>query len=244
MRARALFALVLLTLPALAEAQRIPMPRIRDRGPANPAPLPPTAGPIARDQQYVRLPYTTESYPFIGYFNGPTLGGRLGQFTTGGFGERLDLRLTRTLSLTLDMTASFLGGPAVTQTAELGVRVRPEIRDARKWYPFFDARGGFMHVAERNFRPYDYIDPAAGSGFYQSVGGFGGVAGTGVEYALHPRFTLTTTASVMRASLAPLASTSRDFGRGVMTAARYSVGIRYNPGRWTMPANLPQQVTQ
>lgn len=244
MRARTLLALALLVLPAVADAQRIPMPRIRDRGPARPAPLPPTAGPVAREAQYVRLPYTVETYPFVGYFHGPSLGSRLGQFTSGGVGERLDLRLSRTVSLTLDMTASFIGSPAVSQTAELGVRMRPESESARKWYPFFDVRAGFMHVAERNFRPYDYIDPAAGSGFYQSVGGVGGVAGTGVEYALHPRFTLTTAASVMRANLAPLSSDARNLGRGVMTAARYSIGVRYNPGRWVMPDHLPQVITQ
>ena len=163
MRVRALLAIALVVLPAAAEAQRLPMPPLRDRGPARPAPLPPTAGVVAREMQYVRLPYTIESYPLVSYFSAPGFSGDLQSFATGGLGERLDLRLSRTFSLTLDLTQSFIGGPAVTQTAELGVRARPQYDAGRKWLPFFDARGGFVYVAERDLRPFDYVSPTAGS---------------------------------------------------------------------------------
>ena len=243
MRVRSLLAVTLLALPVAAEAQRLPrLPQILDRGPARPAPLPPTAGTIARDQQYVRLPYTVESYPLVSYFSAPGFEGSLQSFVNGGLGERLDLRLSRNLSLTMDLTQSFIGGPAVSQTAELGVRVRPESQIAQRWYPYFDVRGGFVYVSEREARPYDYVNPT-GSGYFQAAGGFGGIAATGIEYALHPRATLTTGASVMRANLAPISSGATQLDRSVLTAVRYSIGVRFNPGYWA-PANLPQRTVQ
>ena len=240
MRARSLLAIAMLVVPALADAQRIPTPRVRDRGPARPAPLPPTAGPIARETQYVRLPYTVESYPLISYFRAPGFGSS--NFANGGAGERLDLRVSGTVSLTLDLTQSFIGGPVHAHTAELGVRLRPQTASERKSYPFLDARGGFVYVAERELRPYDYVDRSGG--YYQAARGVGGVAAAGVEFALHPRFTLTTAGSVLHANVAPITSGSRQLDRSALTALRYSIGLRYNPGRWVMPANLPQRITQ
>jgi hypothetical protein len=240
MRARSLLAVALLALPIAAEAQRLPrIPRIVDRGPARPAPLPPTAGPIAYERQYVRRPFTVESYPLVSYFHAPGFEGDLQQFITGGMGERLDFRVNRNLSFTIDLTQSFIGGPAVTQTAELGVRMRPESAVVRRWYPYVDVRGGFVYVAERNLRPYDYVSPT-GASYYQAAGGFGGVAAGGIEYALHPRATLTTGASLMRANLAPFTDGSRQLDRSTLTAVRYSIGVRFNPGYWA-PANTLQQ---
>lgn len=246
MRVRSLLAIALLvlpTLPSVADAQRLPrVPRIMDRGPTRPAPLPPQARPLAREMYYARLPYTIESYPFVSYFSAPGLGSRLGSFTSGGFGERLDLKVARTVSLTLDLTQSFIGGPAVTQTLELGTRIRPAHDAERKWYPFFDLRGGLMLMSEREARPYDYVSGT--SSYMQLTHGFGGVAGTGIEYALHPRFTLTTAGSIFQTTMSPLFSDSRQLDRQSLTAVRYSIGLRYNPGRWTMPPNLPQQISQ
>ena len=244
MRARSLLAIALVVLPAAADAQRIPM-RIRDRGPARPAPLPPAPGRVVREMRYVQLPYTVESYPFASYFNAPGLGSRLDNFAAGGFGERLDLRLMRQLSLTLDMTQTFIGGPAVAQTAELGFRFRPESEIARKWYPFFDVRSAAMYIEERNSRAFDYVDPTTASRFGQASFGFGGAVGTGVEYAITPRFTLTTTGALMRANLRPVVNTTREVGNATMTAVRYSIGFRFNPGRWTtLPDAMPLQLGQ
>jgi len=244
MRARALLAFVVLALPAAADAQRLPMPRIRDRGPAAPAPLPPAARPVAHDRQYVRFAYTVESYPMVSWIDAPALGGGHDGFTTGGLGERLDLRLDERLSLTFDLTQSFLGGPAVTQTAELGVRLRPPHSGDRKWYPFLDARGGVLYLVELGVRSYDYVDPIVPVSYYDAALGFGGVAGTGVEYAVHPMLTLTTGASVFRASVQPLTSSGRTLDGGRVTALRYSIGVRFNPGRWSAPASLPQRSSQ
>jgi hypothetical protein len=243
MRARSLLAVALLALPSASEAQRLPaIPRILDRGPARPAPLPPMAGPIAHERRYVRMPYTVESYPLISYFSAPGFDGDLRNFINGGMGERLDFRVNRNLSATLDLTQSFIGGPAVTQTAELGIRMRPESQIVQKWYPYFDVRGGFVYVAEREARPFDYVSSTGGN-YYQAAGGFGGIAAAGIEYALHPRATLTMGTSVMRANLAPITSGSRELDRSVLTAVRYSVGVRFNPGYWA-PANLPQRTTR
>jgi hypothetical protein len=239
MRARSLLVIAVLALPSVVDAQRLPrIPRIFDR-PPRPAPLPPTAGPVAHERRYVRMPYTVETYPLVSYFNAPGFEGDLQHFITGGLGERLDLRLNRNVSLTLDITQSFIGGPAMTQTAELGVRMRPESRIEQRWYPYFDVRGGFAHVAERNYRPYDYIDPM-GTASYQAAGGFGGVAATGIEFAVHPRATLTTGGSIMRANLAPMTNGSRQLDRSTLTAVRYSIGVRFNPGYWA-PTNTLEQ---
>ena len=243
MRIRVLTALALLLVPGLsAEAQRLPLskPRIGAGGPARPAPLPPTANPIAREMVYVRLPFTAESYPLISYINAPGLGS---SWTTGGAGTRLDLRLTRIVSLTLDMTTSFIGGPAVTSTVELGTRVRPQFEDARKWYPFVDLRAGYLNLSERLSRPYDYVDPTTATAFSQMSHGLGYVAGTGLEYALHPKWTITTTGSALRTRLSPVYS-DRPVGPATLTAMRYSIGVRYNPGRWQMPANLPHAIAR
>lgn len=236
MRVRSLLAIALVVLPSVADAQRLPrVPRIMDRGPARPAPLPPQARTLAREMYYARMPYTVESYPIVSYFRAPGLGSQFGSFTSGGFGERLDLKVARTVSLTLDLTQSFLGGPAVTQTFELGTRIRPAHDAERKWYPFFDLRGGLLLMSEREARPYDYV---SGTGSYaQLTHGVGGVAGTGIEYALHPRFTLTTAGNVFRTMMSPLFGDSRQLDRQSLTAVRYSIGLRYNPGRWTMPPN-------
>jgi hypothetical protein len=247
MRVRALVATALLVLPAAAEAQ-LRIPRIRDRGPARPVPLPPTARPIAREMVYVRLPYSVESYPLISYFSAPGMGmgvSNVSSWTAGGAGTRLDYRLSRIASLTLDMTSTFIGGPAVTQTVELGTRLRPAPSES-KWYPFVDLRLGYLNTFERETRPYDYVDPSSASSFSRMNHGIGAVAGTGVEYALHPRVTLTTAGTYMRTRVSPvLSDPSRPItGRHTMSVMRYSLGLRFNPGRWTMPANLPQQITR
>lgn len=241
MRARSCLALLLLAMPVALDAQRIPMPRIRDRGPATPAPLPPTARPIAREMSYIRMPFSVESYPLISHFTSPAL---RSSWTAGGAGTRVDLRLAPAVSLTLDMTSSFVGGPMTTQTVELGTRLRPPQSDSR-WYPFLDVRAGYLNSYDRQLRPYDFVDPAFTATYSRMNHGLGGVVGTGVEYNLHPRWTITTSASYLRARLSPLYQDDRpsDYRYG-LSAVRYTLGVRYNPGRWTMPPNLPQQITQ
>ena len=239
MRIRAVVAIVSLLLPAALSAQRVPLPGSR-RGPARPAPLPPQPGPIATELAYKRLRLTVESYPLISYVqssgfaaNGPTA-------WTFGAGTRADYRLTPKVSATLDLTSSFLGGPAITQTAELGTRVHPE-RSERRVYPFVDFRIGYISAYNKNpdtFVADPFIDPAAQGSYAQYSRGFGAVGGVGMEYALTRSFSLTTAASVMRSRMTPHSLEGVQTGprHYTMTSYRYTLGISYNPVRLIRPA--------
>jgi hypothetical protein len=238
MRTRALTAIAFVLLPSVLTAQRIRPPRVGgpDRLPV-PAELPPQPAPIARELAYKRLRLSVESYPLVSFVNAPGFGTRAqpSSWTTFGMGERLDYRVTRFLSATMDMTSSFLGGPANTHTAELGARLHPA-RGDRRLYPFFDLRVGYLVAYNTYHWPNDiYGNPA----FTQSTNmgfndGFGGVAGAGFELSLTRRFSLTTGASVMRSDIRahgfntqiPLRS-----NRYWMSAYRYTLGLRYNPVR-------------
>jgi opacity protein-like surface antigen len=238
MSVRALVAIILVALPLAAEAQ-VRMPRIGNRGPARPAPLPAVPSVLNREMRYVQRPYTVESYPLIAYYTASGLGQGTSSWTGGGVGTRFDLKLTRIVSLTLDMTSTFVGGPVYAQTVELGTRFRPGPSEA-KWYPFFDLRAGYALTADKA-RPVDLVSETPAL-FARTHHGFGYVAGTGLEYALHPRVALTAAATYLRADLSPVFNPEYRPIRGssTLSAARYSVGVRYNPGRWTRPANLPQ----
>jgi len=236
MRIRSVVAIVLLLLPAVSDAQRVRLPRM-GRGPARPTPLPPQPAVVSRALAYKRLPLSVESYPLISHFQaaGFVAPGVVTSWTSGGVGTRLDYRVARHVSATVDMTSSFFGGPARTQTLELGTRLRPE-RSERRLYPFIDVRAGYVSAYDSFMRPGDFADPFAptlggmGSRYSQGVGGVGGV---GLEYALTRMISLTTAASAMRARM-----TTYNF-RGVapanasylMTSYRYTLGIRFNPAR-------------
>jgi hypothetical protein len=246
MRVRAVVAIVLLLLPAGLTAQRIPLPRVLGRGPARPTPLPPQPPGIARELAYKRLRLSVETYPLVTYIDAPTFTGDGGvsSWTSFGMGTRTDYRITRHLSATLDMTSSFLGGPAVTHTAEIGTRLRPE-RSERRVYPFVDVRVGYIYSYNSTFRPFD-VDgygttlPVASGGRYSE--GLGGAGGVGMEYSLTRRFSLTTAASVLRSRMT--AHERRASGttnqRFWMMSYRYSLGVRYNPVRLIqMPTSSP-----
>lgn len=246
MRIRSVVAIVLLLLPAVSDAQRVPLPRT-GRGPARPAPLPPQPAVVSRALAYKRLPLSVESYPLISHFQaaGFVAQGVVTTWTSGGVGTRLDYRVARYVSATMDLTSSFFGGPARTQTLELGTRLRPE-RSEHRLYPFIDVRAGYMNAYDSFLRPGDFADPfgptLGGLGSRNSHG-VGGVGGVGLEYALTRMISVTTAASAMRARM-----TSYDF-RGVrpgsnaytMTSYRYTLGLRFNPVRLmrTTSTDLP-----
>lgn len=238
MRIRAVVAIVSLVLPAAMSAQTLPSPRVGRRGPARPAPLPPQAAPIARELAYRRLPLSVESYPLVSYVHSPgfTGDGLVAGWTTLGAGTRADYRVTRHFSATLDVTSSFLGGPALMQTVELGTRFRPE-RSERRVYPFVDVRAGYISAYNRYLGPIGGFDDFAPQGAYGTRynSGFGGVAGAGMEYTLTRSFSLTTAASVMRNRMTThsLREGNRSYG---MTSYRYTLGLRYNPVRVIRPA--------
>ena len=239
MRARLVLMFVLLAVPVVAaSAQRLPMPRTR--GPARPAELPPQPGSIAREFAYKRLPYSAESYPLVSYSSASaalTPGGS-SSWVSWGFGQRIDYRIAPRLSATLDITSSQFASPVRTETAELGLRLRPD-RNTARLYPFVDLRVGYLQAFQAQFRPFDVSDPfndgAPGQGSRWSRG-FGGVGGAGVEYAVSRMFSLTTSGVVMRTRMRT--NTFLSGGEDVrywMTTYRYTLGVRFNPVRSIRP---------
>ncbi len=233
MRTRALVAIALV-LPSLALAQRA-TPRIGGARPGQPVPLGRQPEVVARSSAITRSHYSVETYPLItrsvapGFSGGPSISS-----TSFGAGTRLDYRYTRYVSWTMDLTSAYLGGPATTETAELGMRLHPEDAE-RRIRPFADVRFGFEHSADAyssqldaGFGPASSL--ATGSRYSR---GFGGVAGAGVEYSLTNTFALTTGVSVMRSNMTAYRYTGvsvltvDDTYR--MTTYRLAVGLRYNP---------------
>jgi hypothetical protein len=230
-RAGTLAAIVVLLLPVELSAQRLPLPG-RGRHPGRPTPLPPQAEPIARNLAYKRMRVSLESYPLISHVRSGLSGdGLTSSWTSFGTGTRLDYRLNRHVSATMDITSAFAGGPVNVSTAELGTRFASE-RSGRTLYRFIDVRVGYTDASS------SYVDPVTGGFTYSGPGfsssdGFGAVAGIGFEYALTRRFSLTTAGSMMRNYMTmrtldgPYAG-DRSF---TLTLYRYTVGIRYNPVR-------------
>lgn len=237
MRIRTVVAIVLVLLPAGLSAQRIPLPR--GRGAARPAPLPQQPPALAREMAYKRLPISVESYPLLSFVQAPefTGDGLMSSWTTFGMGTRADYRITSHFSATLDMTSSFLGGPALMQTVELGTRFRPQWSE-RKLYPYADVRVGYLAAYNRYLGTID--DPFGGTlgGGYLYGGarysrGFGAVGGVGMEYLLTRRFSLTTAATFMRSRMHAqgLQDAEATRTRYPMTSYRYTLGIKFNPVR-------------
>ena len=69
---------------------------------------------------YKRMNFAVETYPMVNHIISPGLTNARGDqsWTTFGMGTRVDYRLRHYLSATLDMTSSFIGGPAALQTAD------------------------------------------------------------------------------------------------------------------------------
>jgi hypothetical protein len=234
MKARYVVAIMLLLVPALADAQGR-LPRI-GRRPGRPAELPPQPPSVARELAYKRLPYSVESYPLISHFvaTGFVAEGVTTSWTSGGLGQRADYRLARNASITVDMTSAFLGGPARTSTFEVGTRLRPE-RNERRLYPFVDLRVGYANAYDSFYRPGDFADPLTPTGsVYGSrfSHGVGAIAGAGLEIALTRTLSITTAASALRARMrtsnfrSASAGTDRPY---LMTSTRYALGLRWNP---------------
>lgn len=229
---RAAIVVASILLPASLSAQRLPAPMIPP--PAVPAPLPPQAAPVAQDLAYRRLRLSIETYPVVSVIRSPSYSsaGAFPNWSTFGLGTRADYRLTRYLSATLDMTSSFLGGPALVETAEAGTRVaRP--RDEGRLRPFADLRVGYLATFTKNNGVYGDV-----TGQFSPVAsyshGFGGIGGAGFEYTLSPMWALTTELSVMQGNVTSHAFegsvlTDRSFA---VTAFRYSFGVRFNPVRY------------
>jgi hypothetical protein len=229
--------LLLPSIPAAALAQRLPVPVIGRRAP-RPAELPPQPATIEREVQYRRWRLSEETYPLVSYVQAPGLSGtkEVSSWASAGMGQRADYLVTRNVSATLDLTSSFVGGPAITNTAEMGTRIHPEWAEHRL-YPFIDLRAAYITTYARGLSGYDdpfYLNGPLPNGYVVRYSrGFGVIGGGGAEYALTQRWSLTTAASVLSTRL-----TARDFvttgplPSGIqMTAVRFSFGVRYNPIR-------------
>lgn len=238
MRVCGLGAIAVLLLPVELSAQRLPLPGTGRRGPARPAPLPPQAEPIARNLAYKRMRLSVESYPLISYVRSPlSIDGPVSDWSTFGAGTRADYRINRNVSVTLDVTSSFAGGPANVNTLELGTRLGRE-RSERTLYSFVDLRVGYVE----SYRSFDAIGgfafPTSESApVFGYSNGFGALAGIGAEYALTRRFSLTAGAAMMRNRMTTddyfsREPSSRSF---TMTLYRVMLGLRYNPVRVIRP---------
>jgi hypothetical protein len=243
MRIRTAVVAVTLLLPTVAAAQ------LRAPGIDGPRPgrqLPPGRQPevIARSLAMVRSRYSVEAYPLINRVEASGLadGSPTARWTSVGSGTRLDWRHSDHLSWTLDLTASYLGGPAISETAELGMRVRPAAWNDRV-RPFGDLRVGFEHMSQ-SLTNQDLGFGAASirtTSAMRNGRGVGAAAGAGVEYFLTNALGLTTAVSVMHSNM-----TAYDF-TGVslpttesgyhLTTYRLSVGLRYNRVRYFSPSS-------
>lgn len=239
MRIGAAVAMIVLLLPVELSAQRLRLPGARRPRPAE---LPPQAPGIARELAYKRLRFSVESYPLISRVesSGFIGDGVVSSWTSAGTGTRLDYRIAPHLAATMDVTSSFIGGPLIMETAEIGTRLRPD-RSERRLYPFVDVRFGYVYAYHTSFRPIgDYFgsgNQPAGFGSQYSQG-FGGVAGAGAEYALTRSLSLTTGASAMRNRMTAYGyqGVRPSNTKYQMTMYRYTLGIRYNPVRLITPS--------
>lgn len=239
MRNRALILTALLIAPAALSAQ-IRLPRGPRSAPPTAASLPPEAPIVAKALAYKRSRWSGEAYTLINTFQVPEGAGTT-TYTSFGSGTRADYRFSDHFSATVDMTASALGSPAISETAELGTRFRPGSLDQRL-RTYVDARAQFVHL-------YDTPTLASSTGaIIGGIGGasqfftgqrysrgFGGMAGAGFEFSFTNSFALTSELLATRDRMSmyrldnptsiPLAS------RYWMTSFRYTIGFKYNATR-------------
>jgi hypothetical protein len=241
MRSRTLLLAVALLLPSVSAAQ-LPAPGIGGRHPEDP--MPPGRQPeaIARVQALVRSRYSVEAYPLMSRVvaAGVADASPTSKWTVFGTGTRLDWRHTDYLSWTIDLTASYLGGPALSQTAEVGTRIRPSNWNDRV-RPFADLRVGFEHMSQSlTGRDLGFGPATARSSSIRYGRGVGAVAGAGVEYFLTNSWGLTTAASVMRSSMTAydFSGVSAPTGESTyaMTSYRLALGLKYTSVRYLGPA--------
>lgn len=237
MRTRTVMAAVALLLPSVAAAQ-LRAPGLDGRDPSRRLPQGRQPEVIARAQALVRSRYSIEAYPLISRVeaSGIVPGAQSARWTSVGTGTRLDWRQTDYLSWTMDVTASYLGGPAVTETAEIGTRIRPASWNDRV-RPFADLRLGVEHISQSlTNQDLGFTPVFAQSSAMRYGRGFGAAAGAGVEYFLTNTLGLTTALSMMQTNMTAYnfsgMSAPLDGGSYRMTTYRLSVGLKYNRVRY------------
>jgi hypothetical protein len=149
------------------------------------------------------------------------------RYTSFGNGLRADYRYTDHWSATVDMTASYLFSPAITETGEVGARYAPLTLD-HELRPFFDARLAFMHMYDSY---QSGVAPSINGGFGRYMRGFGAASGAGLEFPLTQSLQLTTELSGVRSRMTAYRLTG-GLPTGTtywMSAFRYSIGVQLNP---------------
>jgi len=241
MRNRALLLTALLIAPVALSAQVGRLPRgTRGGAPPTAAPLPPEAPVVARALALKRSRWSGEAYSLISTFQVPDGVGTT-TYTSFGTGTRADYRYSDHLSATVDLTASALGSPVMSESAELGTRFRPGSLDQRL-RTYVDARAQFVHLYDTPNLPQPSGAVVGGVGQTSQFlagsrysRGFGGVAGAGFEFSFTNSLALTSELLATRDRMSmyrfnnptevPLAS------HYWMTSFRYTVGFKYNPVR-------------
>jgi hypothetical protein len=229
MRIRAIVSIVPLLLPAALSAQRLPP--IVDRRPGTD--LPPQPPAIANDLGYRRWHLSFETYPIVSRVQAPGFTGvrTAPSWSTLGLGTRADYLVNRNVSATLDLTSSFIGGPVMVNTAEIGTRLHPEWAE-HKLYPYVDLRVGYVATNSRQLVGVgqSYVDPVEGDHGPQYSRGFGVIGGSGLEYSFTRTWSLTTGASVVTSAMRSHDLSNPNGDRSfTLTALRYMIGVRYNP---------------
>jgi hypothetical protein len=245
MRSRLLVLAALLALPSVLSAQILRIPRIGRGTPPPVAPLPPEAEPVARSLAYKRSRWSAEGYSMINAARVPATSGAITSYTTAGTGTHADYRYTDHLSATIDLTASMLGDPAITETGELGTRLRLlSLEETIR--PFVDLRAGYMHMQNTSTATQTSIVLGAPN---QQLGGenrysrgFGSMAGAGFEMALTRTIAVTTEAATLRNRMTTYRLSTRSSPPPAntywMTSYRFILGLKYNPVR---PVNAKQK---
>jgi hypothetical protein len=237
---RAVAAAALLTLASRLDGQGIRLPRGGRTPVPQATPLPPEVPAVSRALAYKRSRWSGEVYPMVTAMQIPAVARGTGSYTTYGTGTRGDYRYTDRFSGTLDLTASFFGAAANTQTAEVGTRFH-----ALPWNetlrPFLDVRAAYLRMSDQFVSPtVAGVGPGTLGQQYLAAErysrGFGGVAGAGVEYSLTRSIALTTEVSTLRNrmtvyKLAGPATIPADGRNYWLTSFRYSLGLKFNPVR-------------
>lgn len=239
MRHRAVVALAILLLPSVAEAQRLP--RIGGtRGVPRSVPLGPQPAIVNQALAYNRMRASFESYPFVSFNNTGSFGDNgQSEWASMGFGSRIDYRVARALSLTFDVTSSFLGGPVFTESAELGIRVGPR-RSERSLYPFADVRYGYFMTLNGFGSRGDVGGITTGSSnFINYSQGLGGVFGAGLEMTLTRRFSLTGGMTMARSNMTAIRSEPSVGDKYTLTSRRYVLAVRFNGVNYMNAVNNP-----
>ena len=168
----------------------------------------------------------------------PNPAGGSSTYSSIGAGTHADYRLSERWSATLDFTASPGGGPATTETAEVGTRFSPGVwsADYRGIRPFFDLRASYLHMSDTFASPLAVV--ATGTSQQVADGerysrGFGSIAGAGADFPLTNSFALTGEVTGMRNRLTTYRLTSlTNVPSGTaywMTSFRFTLGVKYNP---------------